>query len=339
MQRGLPMLKEAGDGGGFQDAFRRLESTRVMLRDKRKIEGRPYHLHDLLEGCGGTVVGGLLTDAILGGKDPIDTIYTYFAAIRYHSGEDPLSWDQTRLVDYTRNNYQQLLATTKERHLAKNVGQRALPVLALLAEAKVSEPLAVIELGASAGMIGRALINHRKFLQSLQQLCVFSPKFQDFIAQHPIYQHSPDIRTYLGLDMEISDERWVLACIEEPEGRRLAETFMTDFSATPEVALFETNALGFSSLPQIRKLKETAGLRPAVLTSMMMYQLPHDIKYQLTTEIEQYLRECNGLWVLMDFDSTKKRFTGDLRGYGSGKEKIGPIIFANGDCMEWTHEQ
>jgi hypothetical protein len=316
-----------------EQSFNSIRGEIVSLRERRSSTGRSPDLHlDLLEGFEENQVGMLLHEAMTLGKLPINALYTLFAGVRYLAEGEITEMGSQDFSLFVTDHYGELSTILQERNVSTNIPQRALPILAAIDEAHVVEPIKVVELGSSAGLIGRALIQNAYFLDNLDRYALLSPEFKDYLVRNPVAGHS--VNTYVGVDIDRVDDAWALACLDEPDFRPSLEAFIHDVPRTRSEKIIQADALDFDQLPEILQLDQVEGVL-LLMTSVMMYQLPTELLTVLNRKIDAYLTARDGLRYSMEYDSTSRLFTGELVGYGERREHVGPYIFTSSKTAEW----
>ena len=308
-----------------------MEKTRVRLVEKSMAEGRRSPSFVFLEGLMDTVVGDLLVETHLAGKDIIQAMLLFSTAISYLSNERPFEWKKETVVGFTTENYDELKKLMAENNLSKNMGQRALPILLMLAEANATGPFNAIELGASTGLIGRALVDAQRFVDQIDRYCDISEAFAEYAEGVFDENGIPEIDSYIGIDQKIPDLNWNYHCIENEAQRAQFEEFINYFpDSSTNQQLIERSALGFSTMGEVdgRPL-------PLVITSMMLYQLPPEIRSQLSAEIASFLSITHGYWVQMDYDEKENRFTGFFTQFTEPPVQSETVIFSKGESVEY----
>jgi len=285
-----------------------IESMRKKLLQKSLSEGRAGKVYALLEGFEQTIIAQLFFEVYQTGKDVIQVMLLFYTAVEYLSKKNPLDLSLGELNNFAAENFQDLKSLMSENTLSKNMGQRALPILLLLAEVESGKRFNAIELGASTGLIGRALINSKRFIEQVDELVEISEQFSTYTSA--VFDESgvPEFDSYLGIDIKLSDLVWNYYCIREPDLRSQYERFLQEFpDKTSGQTLIERSALGFSQMEEVANLEN-----PVVITSMMLYQLPPEIRLQLQNEIISFLLTNLGYWVDLYYSEENNRFEGRI---------------------------
>lgn len=312
-------------------ALEEIELMRIKLLRKSESEGRPAKSYLLLENFRNSIIGDLLSDIRLYGKDSIQTMLLFFTAIGFLSKQNPIEWSKQQLEQFTIDNYVLLKKHMMENNLSKNMGQRALPILLMLAEVGALGPHSAIELGASAGLIGRALIFSKQFINQLESLTDISPQFYEYATNIFSANGIPQFDSYLGIDLKIPDSEWNYYCIQEETLRQQYLQFVAQLpEATLRQQLIEQSAVGFSNLKEVAMLQN-----PVVITSMMLYQLPKELQQQLANEITSFLLIHSGYWANLYYSDERNRFEGSLTKVDGSPEELMQVQFVKGEGIEW----
>ncbi len=257
------------------------------------------------------------------GKTISEAVLVYMAAIRY------LAKDDVPYMDIIEGQAAEIVRVSVEKNVQANLPSRALPIFEVFYNKIGSSSYSVIELGSSAGLIGRALMNPEKIIQN-RKLYLSS--------RQQIPACIPRVNGYLGLDLSLPEDDWLIACDWEPEHRQQLECFLADSAPSGEqdFSLFEGNVFGFSTFPEVGKFvarSVSRGSTVVVLTSFMLYQYEEEQKKQLRGEIFGFLTFNGGSgahWINQDVNlkASPLEYYIELDG-----EKI--IDLSDDACVHW----
>jgi len=209
-----------------------------------------------------------------------------------------------------------------DRRVQANVPARALPILELIHGCYGAKPVRVIELGASAGMLGLMMMNAPAVRASWQTY--FSPRQQSPVAW-------PEVVSYQGIDLSVPDTAWVLACIHDPQLRKQCLRFLLAFSGEAGWSVGHGSALDFPDLVQPSPDSQAV----VVVTSYLLYQLSAENRHKLQQTISGFLSAQRGCWINLDLftDSNGNNcFVAELDG-------MKKLALQDDYCMTWTPYQ
>lgn len=224
--------------------------------------------------------------------------------------------DEDELLGFHRDHEVVVRDLCRTRRVQANVGERALPVLELLAHRWGRQRLFVTELGCSFGLIGRVLVSATQTLQGFDRY--FAPN-----QQRPT--EVPLVVGYRGIDLNPPDERWLLACIPLQPLRSRVARFLYEVPLDPQCDVVRGSAFDQNLWP----IPEM-GVVPVVLTSFMLYQLGEPLRRQLTDSIRDYARRYGGTWINLDVlvDNGNPRFVVQE----DGEDRL---ELENDFCLSW----
>ena len=206
-------------------------------------------------------------------------------------------WDGTGdLLEFIKENSEPLCRAAVREKAQGNLPGRALPLFDIFAVKMPGQPVSVIELGASYGLIGRCLLNPAKIREGKQ---AYFPATQ----QMPRLMETSPVRQYLGIELSPPTREWVLAWEWMPERKKRLATFLEEITAAENFRLLKENAFGFAALDEVKAMitHETVIV---VLTSFMLYQLEPAKQERLRREIREFLKNVNGHWINQTFNPT-----------------------------------
>jgi hypothetical protein len=222
------------------------------------------------------------------------------------------------LDDFIKNNAGSILKMAVEKRGQANLPGRALPLFEVLARKTANSPVSVIELGASAGLIGRCLLNPAQITANRTEY--FHPDSQMPDAAHPIAR-------YLGIEHSPPDTQWLLAWEWRPGRRELLKQFIANVQGGKNFKLLQADASGFSTLEEVRDIAARDGVL-VVLTSFLLYQYEHDARQRLIKEILEFTARGQRHWLNQAVDETSWEYYIQL-----DREKI--IQLSSDLCTHW----
>jgi hypothetical protein len=269
---------------------------------------------------------------------PLDeTVLILLAAIRYidlghgiEPGtpcilEEPVVTDKLDL--FLVRHHAELFHLCRTRHVQANLFERAFPVMEVLGRRFGDQPLAVIELGCSFGMIGRALCGAHQLLARSGELCAPGQQLPDAV---------PRVAAYRGVDLWIPDANWLLACISRAPARLRSFRFLKDMPEPADFRVSAASAFDFPSVPEIDALAPRFAMEaadrlvPVVLTSFMLYQFPAEQRERLASVIGDFLRPLDGAWINLDL-----RPAGESYHFFLAEDGVEKVILQNDICLIW----
>ncbi len=224
----------------------------------------------------------------------------------------------------------EIIRMSVEKNVQANLPSRALPLFEVFHNKIGSSSYSVIELGSSAGLIGRSLMNPQNIIRN--KALYLSPH-----QQMPTCV--PAVNGYMGIDLSLPDDDWLIACDWEPTHRKQLARFLADNTPAPgrDFSLHEGNVFGFSTFPKVAEFvarSVSRGATVVVLTSFMLYQYEEEQKKQLRGEIFGFLTFNGGYgahWINQDvnLDASPLEYYIELDG-----EKI--VELSDDACVQWT---
>lgn len=258
------------------------------------------------------------------GKTVSEAALVYMAVIRY------LAKNGQPHSEVIRRHGEEIVRLSVEKGVQANLPSRALPLFEVLHNKIGSKSYSIIELGASAGLIGRCLMNPQPILD--QKELYLSP-------QQQMAACIPEVNGYMGIDLSLPEDEWLIACDWEPNHRRQLTRFLKDCAPVrdQDFSLHEGNVFGFSTFPQVSEFvarSVSRGATVVVLTSFMLYQYEEEQKKQLRGEIFGFLTFNGGYgahWINQDVDlaASPLEYYIELDG-----EKI--VELSDDACVQWT---
>lgn len=264
-------------------------------------------------------------------KNVQQAVIVFLSAIKYLNNCKQNTFLQlsvgSKLLDFIRNNREKLIELGKSGRIQFTVPERAFPVLEVI-NRKIrkpdnKKPIAVIELGASFGLVGRCLLEPKKFSDNKAIYMQPEQKVSDNLL--PIDYH-------LGIEVKIPDEKWILASEWTIEADRRLRNVLKDSFENERFKLIEGDAFDFDSLQDVRNLAEKHTL--VILTSFIFFQIGNEKSEQLKGNIMDYVKkEPDRYWI----NQALLIHTKDLKDYEFllqlNGEKI--ITLADDRCSNW----
>lgn len=237
------------------------------------------------------------------GKSVADAVFVYLAAIRYLNADAGSRFDQATILDnsdwhtnldlFLVQNHNQLLQLCRTRTNQVNIPQRAFPLLDLLAIEYGSQPLHIIELGASLGLIGQYLLEYGRYETEFAKL---------FGMQQQKPLGKPKCLSYTGIDRFSPDPAWTLACIPDPAERSRLQNFLHLAHIPEHWRLVQADAADFAKLLETaptKNAREETSI-PIILSSYMLYQNSATVQGNLIKTIQDFCATHNGHWINLE---------------------------------------
>jgi len=227
------------------------------------------------------------------GKSPGDALIVFVSVVKYlweTVGGMAFAEMEKRdaFLEFVTAQRDSIIDSAVQKRMQVNVASRAFPLLDVINKKAKNLPVAVIELGASYGLIGWTLLEPAKILAKRD--LYFSPGQK--IAPNP-----RPIDHYLGLDIVIPDVDWLLACLYNPTFETYLRNFLKDIPyETEKFNLMETDAFGFSDFEPVKKLASQP-FTLIVLTSFMFFQIGEEKGKVLKEEITKFTESWGAYWL------------------------------------------
>ena len=258
------------------------------------------------------------------GKTVSEAVLVYMAVIRY------LAKNGQQHPEVIRQHGEEIVRLSVEKGVQANLPSRALPIFEVLHNKVGASSYSVIELGSSAGLIGRCLMNPNNIVERKELYLT---------PQQQLPSSMPVVNGYMGIDLSLPDDDWLIACDWEPNHRRQLQRFLADCAPMKDqdFSLHEGNVFGFSTFPQVNEFVARSvarGSTVVVLTSFMMYQYEEEQKKQLRGEIFGFLTFNGGYgahWINQDVNlsASPLEYYIELDG-----EKI--VELSDDACIQWN---
>jgi hypothetical protein len=258
------------------------------------------------------------------GKTVSEAVLVFMAVIRY------LAKNGQQHPDVIRQHGEEIIRLSVEKGVQANLPSRALPIFEVLHNKVGASSYSVIELGSSAGLIGRCLMNPNNIVERKELYLT---------PQQQLPSTMPLVNGYMGIDLSLPDDDWLIACDWEPNHRRQLERFLADCAPMKDqdFSLHEGNVFGFSTFPKVNDFVARSvarGSTVVVLTSFMLYQYEEEQKKQLRGEIFGFLTFNGGYgahWINQDVNlsASPLEYYIELDG-----EKI--VELSDDACIQWT---
>lgn len=223
-------------------------------------------------------------------KTPSEAIFVLLAAIRYIKKDtNTLNQfkDNNSFKNYIFDNYDKLLDLAINKKVQGNALERGLPIADVISKKTSGNPICIIELGASYGLIGTMLLNSKSIL---------SNKNVYFQQNQKIPENSYNLKYYLGIDIDPPDKDWLIACYSNPEDAVHIMSYIDKIENNNLFKLIKASAIGFSKLTDVQELANKE-FDIILLNSFMLYQFNESEKRQLTDEIRSFCKNFNGHWI------------------------------------------
>ena len=168
-----------------------------------------------------------------------------------------------------------------------NFPERGLPVMEMISLQKPLKDVFVIELGASYGLIGKLLLNMPDIITKTNNY--FTDK-----QQFPVSWLS--ISSYLGIELDPPDEKWLLACTPDDQHLIRLKQFIEDYRNTENFLLLKGSAFDLEDIIAENKI-DCLKVTPIILTSFMTYQLSKSQNDELESVINSFCLKYDGVWL------------------------------------------
>ena len=220
-------------------------------------------------------------------KEINEALLVFVAAIRYVTKDYEKFENLLKYGNFEKfldDNFDTLLDIGIKRHVQANYPDRSLPILEVLGKMKVPDPIAVIELGASYGLIGYGLLNWEKMLADGDHY---------FLGDRKKPSTPKGAQYYLGIELDPPETSWLFACASVLKDRKMVERFIADMDVRENFELLKGSAFGFSEIAKVKGLVKR-GYSIVILTSFMFYQYSGEKQDVLKNEIETFRTEVGG---------------------------------------------
>jgi hypothetical protein len=225
------------------------------------------------------------------GKTTAEAVILMVTAIKYLSADRNVFTEMERndsFLQFIKTNRDSIIQIANEKGPQANLSERALPLMEVFNKYLKDQPIGVIELGASYGLIGQCLLNAHQVIKNKDRY--FSPN-----------QHIPlnprGIDYYLGIDIHFPDKEWLLAFEWTPDFQLRLENFIKEVSRPSDrFKLTKASAFGFSQLEPVLSFI-TQPLKIVVVTSFLLFQFNIEKQEQLQKEIQDFIRRTGGNWL------------------------------------------
>jgi hypothetical protein len=215
----------------------------------------------------------------------------------------------------------------RTRRIQANLPQRAWPVHEALRARYGAGRLAVIELGAAMGLIGRALCAPRFVLER-------GADYFDPVQRKP--SALAEVAVYRGFDLDPPDADWILACCPFASERQRLERYIAEVPAGPDFTLARGLARDFPEYTGLIELEDhfrpghADPLVPVVLTSFLLSRLPEAPRQRLADSVAIWTAARGGAWINLD------RLPGPDGHYGLELDGKAVFTFPDEYCLSWT---
>jgi hypothetical protein len=241
-----------------------------------------------------------------------EAVLVFMAVVRY------LWKNSGSLQEFIKDNADLICKMAIEKKGQSNVPARALPLFEIFEKKIKDSTISVIELGASYGLIGRCLLNHKKIVEK---------KNAYFSSKQQMPRNPRSIENYLGIELFPPDEEWLLVWEWHPGRKEYLKNFIHDIPVDEKFRLQKGNAFGFSTLKAVKDIASQPST-VVVLTSFMLYQYDKKKQKKLRDEILEFTRKFNGYWINQTFDPYSMQCFIEF-----DKKKIIEIL--NDICISW----
>jgi hypothetical protein len=229
------------------------------------------------------------------GKTPSEAVLVLLSTFRYISKDSSifskLEKDNSFQI-FLKDNLKEILKVSVERKVQANLPERGLPILEILGKHWPSSSIAIIELGASYGLIGDCLLNPHRMLQE---------KSHYFSSGQQIPENPKGIDFYLGIDIDPPERDWLISCCADEKDAARIGKIQNDFNRLDNFNLIKASAFGFTGLKEVKALSNE-NFKLIVLTSFMLYQYNREKQDRLKGEIMEFTKSTNGHWLRQEVE-------------------------------------
>jgi len=226
-----------------------------------------------------------------------------------------LNSEQLPLGDFIKQNEELIYRVSKESKGQGNSPGRALPIMEILKVKFGTSPVAIIELGASHGIIGRCLLYPEILLSGKE-------KYFSRQQQMPLCPHGID--HYLGIELFPPSIPWLLAWEWHPQRLR---NLLRDLPEPGNFQLLAADAFGFSKIGEVEYFSSRFA-NIVILTSFMMYQFSPERQSFLKDEILDFTKRQGHHWLNLALDV---QTMGSYIDYD--EERL--MVLADSSCKSW----
>jgi hypothetical protein len=224
-------------------------------------------------------------------KSPGDALIIFVTAVKYLWGRRNAfaeMEERDSFREFVRANRDSIVELAVRKRMQANVPTRAFPLIEVINKKIKGLPVAVIELGASYGLLGWTLLEVVKIIENRDRY--FSP-------EQKIPSNPRPIDYYLGIELEIPDKEWFLACLSDHTTESYLTNFINDIPHESEkFNLIQASAFGFSDLEPVKRLTEQP-YTLVVLTSFIFFQIGIKRERKLKNEILKFTRDTGSYWI------------------------------------------
>jgi len=258
-------------------------------------------------------------------KAPSEAVLALLASIKYFQ-KDINAFIKLEKNDsfqeFIKDNYDEIVEISINKKVQGNAPERGLPILEVLGKMLPVDQIAIIELGASYGLIGSCLLNYEILLNE-NALFQFGQK----LPQNP-----KGIEYYVGIDIDPPDKEWLLACCPDMNSATQISNFIDFVQQKNSFQILKVSAFGFSGLKEIKELIEKK-FKIVVLTSFMLYQLDEKKQKLLIDEISEFTHNIGGHWIYQDVEFPDKE---EYQDYFIEWDGTRIIKLMDDSCSDWN---
>lgn len=224
-------------------------------------------------------------------KKPGEVLVLFLTAIKYLWGNKNVFTaleESDSFQEFVKANQDTIIEMSIQKTLQANLPERSLPLFEIFNKKIERFPIAIIELGASYGLIGQCLLGPAGIIEK---------KDRYFLPGQKIPQNPRAVDYYLGIELQPPEKKWLFACVWKPEDELRLKNFINDIPREEKkFQLIEASAFGFSALKPVKKLTELP-LTIVVLTSFLFFQIGKEEQKQLRNEILKFIESTGSHWI------------------------------------------
>ena len=226
------------------------------------------------------------------GKELSEAVILTLSLIKYilRDGEAFVLLEETKSFQHFMKVYHdRIIELSTQKNVQANLPERALPFFEIF-DKKIKDndlPIAVIELGASYGLVGYCLLNPTRVIEGKERY---------LLPEQKIPRNPRAAAYYLGIEIEPPEKEWMLACEWELDADQRLRNFLDDTQPTGNFRLLKANAFGFSKLEEVKNLAAQP-FTIIVATSFMFYQFNKEKQKELRDEILRFIDPPGFHWI------------------------------------------
>jgi hypothetical protein len=261
------------------------------------------------------------------GKKPIEAVILMVAAVKYTAADRNIFLEMEKndsFLQFIKSRRRSIIRTAIEKGPQANLPGRALPLMEVLNKYLRNNPVGVIELGASYGLIGQCLLYSHQVIENKERY--FSPTRHIPLASRPI-------DSYLGIDLNCPAKEWLFAFEWNPDSQLRLENFINEVPRpSDKFKSIQASAFGFSELEPVKSFIARS-LKIVILTSFFFFQFDEEKKELLRREIQNFMHGAGAHWINQCVEISPSS-SGNAR-YFIQWDGMNIIELADDKCTNW----